>query len=163
MNTLIVLMLAYSVISVGSVVLSMRATISHGFSLMSLLYLILVVGLALFFFNQLSSLPQPLSPAFLAEVRESKARLASLAERDPYPHLTPVTMSGAALLAMSDRNATLRENLQVQASAGSSRPFRGNRRQVVGGETRYEASSAALPVPRLAQSEPRGLMPTAGY
>jgi hypothetical protein len=67
MNQLLALMLAYVIVSTGSVLLSMRTTIGPGFRLMSLLYLMVTVGLALFFLNQILSIPRPFNQEYLVQ------------------------------------------------------------------------------------------------
>lgn len=68
MNHLLALMLAYSLVSVGSVVLSMRASVSHLIGLMSVLYAFITIGLVLFLVNLVQTMPSA-----LAEDLESSA------------------------------------------------------------------------------------------
>ena len=58
MNYLLLLMLAYSFVSLGSAVLLMKTTVNHAIlNLTSLLYLVIAIGAVLVFINQMLSLP----------------------------------------------------------------------------------------------------------
>ncbi len=148
MNYLLVLMLAYFMVSLGSVLLSMRTTLGYVFGLMSLLYLLLAVGLALFFFNQLLSLPKPVNPAFLAEAGETDVRPARPQEHHAGPRSEPLAAAG-------ERQAVQRGKAQAQAAEETHRPYGNDRRQ--GASERYETSSAASRAPLLLQSGQYGL------
>jgi len=127
MNYLLVLMLAYFMVSLGSVLLSMRTTLGYVFGLMSLLYLLLAVGLALFFFSQLLSLPKPINPAFLAEAGETNVRPARPQEHHAGPRSEPLATPG-------ERQAVQRGKAQPQTAEKTNHPY---------GDARYETSSAA--------------------
>ncbi|OJW95779.1 MAG: hypothetical protein BGO62_09020 [Thiobacillus sp. 65-1402] len=136
MNYLLVLMLAYFMVSLGSVLLSMRTTLSYVFGLMSLLYLLLAVGLALFFFSQLLSLPKPINPAFLAEASETDVRPASPQEHHAGPRSKPLANA-------DERQAVPRGKARPQAAEETSHPYGDERRRGANGGERYETSSAA--------------------
>lgn len=148
MNYLLVLMLAYFMVSLGSVLLSMRTTLGYVFGLMSLLYLLLAVGLALFFLNQLLSLPKPVNPAFLAEAGETDVRPESPQEHHAGPRSEPLATPG-------ERQAVQRGKAQAQTAEETHHPNGNDRRH--GASERYETSSAASRAPLLLQSGQYGL------
>lgn len=150
MNYLLVLMLAYFMVSLGSVLLSMRTTLGYVFGLMSLLYLLLAVGLALFFFSQLLSLPKPVNPAFLAEASETDVRPARPQEHHAGPRSKPPAAAG-------ERQAAQSGKAQAQAAEETNRPYGNDRHHGANGSERYETSSAASRAPLLLQSGPYGL------
>lgn len=76
MNHLLALMLAYSLVSVGSVLLSMRTNISYLFGLMSLLYLFIAIGLVLFLINLTQTMPKPLNQDSFVQAGKADARSA---------------------------------------------------------------------------------------
>lgn len=72
MDHLLALMLAYTLVSVGSVLLSMRTNIGYLFGLMSLLYLFIAIGLVLFLISLIQGMPKPLSQDFFSQGGETK-------------------------------------------------------------------------------------------
>ncbi|OZA27369.1 MAG: hypothetical protein B7X93_09190 [Hydrogenophilales bacterium 17-61-9] len=85
MNYLLALMLAYFLVSVGSVLLSMRTNIAYFFfGLMSLLYLFIALGLVLFLINLMQTMPKPLDRDFFVQAGEIDA-LSARHEGDQVP------------------------------------------------------------------------------
>ena len=125
-------------------------TLSYVFGLMSLLYLLLAVGLALFFFSQLLSLPKPINPAFLAEAGETDVRPANPQEHRAGPRSKP-------LATADERQAVPRGKAQPQAAEKASHPYDDERRRDANGGERYETSSTASRAPLLLQPGQYGL------
>ncbi|OYX26662.1 MAG: hypothetical protein B7X81_11530 [Hydrogenophilales bacterium 17-61-76] len=66
-------MLAYFLVSVGSVLLSMRTNISYFFGLMSLLYIFIAIGLVMLFINLMLTMPKPLNQDYFVQAGETDA------------------------------------------------------------------------------------------
>lgn len=62
---------AYLIVSVGSAMLTMRTTVSHVFGVLSLLYLTVTVGLALFFINQVLTITKPFDQTYFSKAGEA--------------------------------------------------------------------------------------------
>lgn len=71
MNHLLALLGAYLVVSLGYTLFSLKITRSHGFRLIILAYMGVSVGLALYFYNQLLSLPRPIDQEYFNSAKEA--------------------------------------------------------------------------------------------
>lgn len=81
-------MLAYFLVSVGSVLLSMRTNISYFFGLMSLFYIFIAIGLVMLFINLRLTMPKPLKQDFFVQAGETHA-LSARHEGDHVPYPCP--------------------------------------------------------------------------
>ena len=127
MNQLLALLLAYSVVSVGSALLSMRTNISYLFGLMSLLYLFIAIGLVLFLINMLQTMPKPLNQDFFVQAGETDA-LSARHERDhvssPRPKLvSPDVLVDYAMLGTLDSEKRDAAQRGAHASIYTQRVF----------------------------------------
>jgi len=68
---LVALLVGYLILCLGYALFSMKTTRSHLFRGVSLAYLAASVGVALFLYNQLLSLPKPISQEFLNDAKEA--------------------------------------------------------------------------------------------
>lgn len=81
LNLFLALTMAYFVVSVGSVLLSMRTNIGYLMNLMSMLYIFIAIGLVLLFINMMETMPTPLNPDYFIQTGKADA-LAARHERD---------------------------------------------------------------------------------
>ncbi|MBT9591273.1 MAG: hypothetical protein IV089_10255 [Thiobacillus sp.] len=127
MNYLLALMLAYFLVSVGSVLLSMRTNISYFFGLMSLLYLFIALGLVLFIINLMQTMPKPLNREFFVQAGEIDA-LSARHDGDQVPSpwrqlVSPDVLVDYAMLGTPDSEKRDAAQLEAHASVHTQRVF----------------------------------------
>lgn len=82
MDFLLSLLIGYFVLSLGYALFSLRTTRSALFRLISVGYLAASIGLSLFLYNQLLSLPKPITQEFLSKAKEAVVLAARIKEND---------------------------------------------------------------------------------
>lgn len=127
MNHLLALMLAYFLVSVGSVLLSIRTNISYFFGLMSLLYLFIAIGLVLFLINLMQTMPKPLNRDFFVQAGEIDA-LSARHEGDQVPSpwrqlVSPGVLVDYAMLGTLDAEKRDVAQREAHASVHTQRVF----------------------------------------
>lgn len=156
MNTLLALLIAYLIVSLGFTLFSMRSTIRHSFRVVSLLYLAASVGVALYLFNQLLSRPKPIDQEYLSQATEAVV-LAVRAKDDqaiylwlqlpdreaPAYFVMPWDGKAVGELEIAQREAAEQDGLVLM-----NHPFKRSQRQGLKGDDKDKVFYASPP-PRL--------------
>lgn len=155
MNHLLALLAAYLVVSLGYTLFSLKTTRSHGFRLIALVYMGVSVGLALYFYNQLLSLPRPIDQEYFSNAKEAvvlavrpKSDSAiylwlQLPDRDyPTYYVMPWSGQAAGELEIAQKEAAEQEGLVLMKT-----PFKHNQRPGMKG-TDKDPVFYASPPPR---------------
>lgn len=139
MNTLLALLVGYLIVALGYCLFSMRSTASHTFRLISLLYLVASVSLALYLFNQLLSQPRPIDQEYFSQAKEAVVLAVrqkdgqaiylwlQLPDRDaPAYYVMPWDGQAGGDLEIAQREAAQQDGLVLM-----NHPFKRDRKSVV--------------------------------
>lgn len=134
MTDLVALLLGYLLIALAHTLFAMRTTRSHLFRVISLGYLVVTIGYALYFYNQLLSRPKPITQEYFSQAKDAVV-LGTRAKGDgtvylwlqlpdrEYPSYYVMTWNGQAAheLEIAQREAAQQDGLVLM-----HHPFRRN-------------------------------------
>lgn len=153
MNHLLALLGAYLVVSLGYTLFSLKTTRSHGFRLIALAYMGVSVGIALYFYNQLLSLPRPIDQEYFSKAKEAvvlavrpKSDSAiylwlQLPDRDyPTYYVMPWSGQAAGELEIAQKDAAEQEGVVLMKT-----PFKNNPRPGMKGTEKERVFYASQP------------------
>ena len=161
-NHLIALLVAYFIVCLGYALFSMKTTRSHLFRGVSLLYLMVSISLALYFYNQLLSLPKPIDQEYFNNAKEALVLAVrpkndqeiylwlQLPDRD-YPNYYVMPWSGRAA---QELEIAQREAKEQEGSVLMKLPFKQSQMQGMKGDKKDRVFYPAPPPrPALKDSE----------
>lgn len=153
MNSLLALLLAYLIVSLGYALFSMKTTVSHVFRLASLLYLAGSIGMALYLFNQLLSLPKPIDQEYFSQAREAVVLATRAKDGEaiylwlqlpdraaPVYYVMPWSGQAAGDLEIAQREAAQQDGLVLM-----NHPFKRSQRHGIAGDEKDKVFYATPP------------------